>query len=100
MNKNYYRYFNKDLYLMTDNELENHYLNTGINENRVYNSYSFDKIYNFNLDIYINYNEDLMYNGNYLYRKHFYEYGINENRIYNYDTLIAKNTLTLIYIFI
>jgi hypothetical protein len=76
-----YKNINSDLINLNNEELELHYLNFGIKENRIYKYIS---PHNFNPTIYKNLNNDLYNLTDDELKIHYMKYGINENRIYNY----------------
>jgi hypothetical protein len=88
-NINIYKLLNNDLKDFNDEELINHYLIHGINENREYNLSK-----NFNTNIYKLLNNDLKDFNDEELINHYLKYGINENRVYslpeNFNTSIYK----------
>jgi hypothetical protein len=75
----YYRLNNSDLIDMNENQLLNHYINYGCNENRnVFNLLPED----FNPEEYRNLNEDLIKFNNDEVKFHYIKYGYYEKRIY------------------
>lgn len=74
-----YRKFNDDLNHMNDYELHKHFMECGINENRIY--YELDNINELSLKIYKLYNDDLCNFNDEELLKHYYLHGVNENRI-------------------
>ena len=90
-NSGVYKYFNKDLSGMNDDELKVHYLNHGKSENRIY-----ELSKEFDIDAYREYNSDLSNFSDYDLIQHFINHGINENRIHKYsNTTPKKNIITV-----
>ena len=87
-NSENYRLLNNDLTNMNEKELKLHYINHGINEDRVYKLYEEKENINnilpsdFAYKSYQLLNDDLKNMNEYELKLHYINHGINENRIY------------------
>ena len=89
-----YKELNNDLQDMDENELLLHYINYGINENRLY---KYDLPKDFNIKIYKEFNNDLNNMSDNELIIHYIKHGINENRIYNYSKKNREYINNVIY---
>jgi glycosyltransferase involved in cell wall biosynthesis len=80
---NLYIELNEDLQHLTDTEAKNHYINYGINENRVYNYKSLPN--DFDSKVYIELNKDLHHLTDNEAKLHYLKNGIYECRQYKYE---------------
>ena len=92
-NPSIYKNLHNDLIHMTDDEASYHFLNFGIDENRIYKEY---QKYIFNPSLYKNIHNDLHYMNDEESIQHFISWGIHENRIFNnygnvFNPTIYKN---------
>jgi len=81
-NVSIYKKLNTDLSNMSDNEATEHYINNGINENRIYCIDKNNLPNNFNVSIYKKLNKDLSNMSDSEATDHYINNGFNENRIY------------------
>lgn len=96
-NHSIYKYYNTDLQHLKDNELEEHFLNHGINESRIYSKLPED----FDFLSYKIYNRDLFKMTNVELEDHYLKFGIREGRIYkqpeyNNNSLNYENNINFI----
>ena len=86
-----YRLLNSDLQYMSNDELINHYINIGFQENRIYKLNIPD---DFDFEFYKNYYPDLKNFSINELKLHYVYYGKNENRIYKPEIDTDMNTDT------
>ena len=89
-NPTIYKNLHNDLIHMTDDEASQHFLNFGIDENRIYKEY--DKFI-FNPSLYKNIHNDLHYMNDEQAIEHFIFWGIHENRIFNKNGNVFNPTI-------
>ena len=89
-NPTIYKNLHNDLIHMTDDEASQHFLNFGIDENRIYKEYD---IHIFNPSLYKNIHNDLHYMNDEQAIQHFIFWGIHENRIFNKNGNVFNPTI-------
>jgi hypothetical protein len=98
MDATFYKFLYSDLSQLDNNQLHEHYITYGNNENRICSEQDFyNKYPNFNLEIYKESNKDLKNMNNLELIKHYIFHGIYENRICSNLNIKNKKIAIIFY---